>query len=361
MNRKKLLISVRWLALLFLMCGSCKESTVENQQDETVLKQAQGTQLSLVGTIILERPETGPALGAVSSIAIGENHIIILDHMKKNVEVFDREGNYKWPIGSRGEGEGQYKIPREPAIIPNTDQMLIHNQDRKKQTLRFSLEGEFLGELKLGRSIYQMLVSEDHNLIHTYVDRNRNGVLCVTSLDTGEDIAKFKVCETQYGRHFSTYRRLQGLAYDKAQKIIYFVLPWEDKVMRIDLETQEFLTPITINHPKFISLDNSKTATDLSRPNFGAFSKLHGMYLLPSGDMLLRYMFEDSLRSTALILLSELTRQPSIQELENELGRNVFTCHGQSVYMYSPPVADGDTNGSIRVYRLTDPQKAPTG
>ena len=354
MNQKKLLAPVKWMALLFLLCGSCQKSTVENQQDGVALK----PHLSLIDVITLERPETGPTLGPVGSIAIGEDYIIILDNRKKSVEVFDIEGNYKWPIGSRGDGEGQYKTPREPAIIPNTNQILIPDQGGKRQTLRFSIKGEFLGQLKRRRSMYQMLVSEDHNLIHTYVDRNRNGMLCVTSLDTGEDIAKFKVSEAQYGRLLSTYRRLQGLAYDEERKIIYVALPWEDKVMRIDLAAQEFLTPITINHPKFISLDaEGKTESELLKAKF---SRLYGMHLLSSGDILLRYMFMDSSRSTALILLSDLSVQPSIQEFKNELGYNAFTCHGTSIYMYSPPTDGEDTNGRIRVYRLIDPQKAPT-
>lgn len=360
MNRKKLLVPVRWLALLFLLCGSCERSAVENQQDEDALK----PHLSLIDEIILERPEAGPALRMANAIAIMEGYIIILDHPRRSVEVFDIEGNYKWPIGSRGDGEGQYKLPRKPAVIPNTNQILIQDQGGKRQTLSFSIKGEFLGQLKRRRSMYQMLVSEDHNLIHTYVDRNRNGMLGVTSLDTGEDIAKFKVSEAQYGRLLSTFRRLQGLAYDEEQEIIYVALPWEDKVMRIDLTAQEFLTPITINHPKFINLklDEIKTETESSKPpNFGNFSKLYGMSLLSSGDILLRYMFADSANSTALILLSNLSVQPSIQEVKNELGHYVFTCHEQSVYMYSPPTHGEDTNGRIRVYRLIAPQKAPTG
>ena len=354
MNRKKLLVSMTWLVLLFLIFGSCeKKSVVKNQQNGVALKQTQGIQLSLVGNITLELPEAGPALGAVGSISIGEDYIIILDNTTKKIEVFDIEGNYKWPIGSRGDGEGQYKIPRESVVIPNTNQILIHDQTRNRQTLRFSIKGEFLGQLKRRRSIYQMLVSEDHNLIHTYMDRNRNGMLCVTSLDTGEDLAEFKVSEAQYGRLLSTYRRLQGLAYDEERKIIYVVLPWEAKVMRIDLAAQEFLTPITVNHPKFISLDaEGKTESELLKAKF---SRLYGMHLLSSGDILLRYMFMDSSRSTALILLSDLNMQTSIQEIKNELGYNIFTSHGMHIYEYSPPSDGEDTNGIIRVYRLSDP------
>ena len=356
MNRKKLLAPVKWLALLFLLCGSCEKSEVENQQDGISLK----PHLSLIDAITLERPEAGPALRMVNSITVVEDYIIILDWGKKSVGVFDREGSYKWSIGSPGDGEGQYKTPNEPAIIPNTNQILIHDRGRKKQTLRFSIKGEFLEQLKQpDRRMMRMLVSEDHNLIHTYTDKNRNGMLCVTSLDTGEDLVKFKACEAQYGRHFFTFQRRQGLAYDEERKIIYFALPWEDKVMRIDLAAQEFLTPITINHPKFISLklDDSKTENGSSKPpNFGKFSKLGGMYLLSSGDILLRYMFG---KSTGLILLSDLSEQPSVQELKNELGHTVFTCHGMSVYMYSPPTDGEDTNGRIRVYRLIDSPKAP--
>ena len=235
MNRKKLLVSMTWLALLPLIFGSCEKSAVENQLEEVVLKQAQGTQLSLVSEITLEFPEMRPGLGVVSSITVVKDYIIILDGLRRSVEVFDREGNYKWSIGNRGGMEGQYKIPREPTMIPNTDQMLIYDAGTG-QILRFSIKGEFLGHLKLPerRFINRMLVSEDHNLIHTYVDRNSNGMLCVTSLDTGKDIVKFKVSDVQYGDLFFMLQRFQGLVYDEARKIIHFVLPWEEKVMRLD-------------------------------------------------------------------------------------------------------------------------------
>ena len=364
MNEKKLLVPVRLMALFFLIVGSCEKSAVKNQQDEIVLKvQTQGPQLSLIDAITLERPETGQTLGRVRSITVLKDYIIIIDATRECVEVFDREGNYKWSIGSRGDGEGQYKRPFELAVIPNTAQMLIWDSGTR-QALRFSIQGEFLGQLKQpDRHLLRLLSSEDHNLIHTYVDRNKNGMLCVTSLDTGEDIARFKVCDVQYERLFVAFQRFQGLAYDEAQRMIYFLLPWEEKVMRIDLATQKIFTPITINHPKFISLklDEEDDRKDVRKLFQSKFSRLDGMYLLSSGDILLRYMFHDSSRSTALILLSNLNTQPYAQEMKNELGYNVFTCYGESIYMYSSSADDEDTNGSIRVYRLTAPQGSPTG
>ena len=373
MNKKKLLVPVDWLALLFLIFGGCEKSAVENQKaienqkvvenqkDVIVLDtQAQGTHLSLIGDITLELPEAGPALGRVGSVTIAEDYIIILDNLRKSVEVFDREGSYKWPIGSRGDGVGQYKIPSGSAIIPNTDQMLIYDGG-PIQILRFSLKGEFVGVVKLSerRAINRMLVSEDHNLIHTYVDRNRNGMLCVTSLNTGADLAKFKVCEPEYRRLFSGLQRSQGLAYDEARKIIYFVLPWGDKVIRIDLAAQEFLSSLTINHPKFISLkgEEGKTVKELLKAKF---SRLYGMSLLSSGDILLRYLFRDSSNSTAFILFSGLSAEPYAQEMKNELRYNIFTCQGMSIYEYLPPADDEDTNGRIRIYRLSDTPASPT-
>ena len=367
MNRKKLLVPVRWMALLCLICGSCEKSVVENQQDKVALKvQTPGprSQVALIDVITLEHPETGPFLGRVRSITLLEDYILILDGLRKSIEVFDIEGNYKWSIGNRGDGEDQYKIPTYPTIIPNTDHILIYDGGTG-QMLRFSIQGEFLGQLKLPerRFINRMLVSEDHNLIHTYVDKNKNGMLCVTSLDTGEDLAKFKVCDTQYGKLFFGLQRSQGLAYDEVRKIIYFALPWEDKVMRIDLTAQEFLTPIVTNHPKFVSLklDEADDSKDIRQLSQHRFSRLDGMHLLSSGDILLRYTFEDLSMSTALILLSDLDVQPSAQEVKNELGYNIFTCYGKSIYMYSSSTDGEDTNGRIRVYRLTEPEEAPTG
>lgn len=362
MNKKKLLIPVEWLALLFLIFGSCEKSAVENQKDVVVLDtQAQGTHLSLVGDITLEFPEAGPALGRVGSVAIAEDYIILLDDMKKRVEVFDREGSYKWPIGSRGDGVGQYKIPTGSAVIPKTDQMLIYDGGTG-QILRFSLKGEFLGRVKLSerRAINRMLVSEDHNLIHTYVDKNKNGMLCVTSLDTDEDLARFKVCEAEYRRLFFGLQRSQGLAYDEVRKIIYFALPWEEEIIRINLAAQEFLPSLTINHPKFISLklDESKTGRELLEAKF---SKLFGMSMLSSGDILLRYMFERSLNSIGFIFLSDLSVQPYAQEMKNELRYNHFTCYGMSIYEYLSPADDEDTNGKIRIYRLINTPESPTG
>ena len=322
MTRNKLWVQVGGLTLLCLICGSCGKSAVENQQDGMasfqsrqdviVLKvQTQGAHLSLIDGITLERPETGPALGMVSSIAVMDDYIIIFDVLRSCVEVFDRAGNYKWPIGSRGEGEGQYKSPSKPTMIPNTEQMLIYDGGTG-QTLRFSVQGEFLGRLKLPqrRLINPLVVSEDRKLIYPYGDRKGNGMLYVTSLDTGEDLAKFKVCEAQYERAFFMFQRSHGFAYDEAREIIYFALSWEDKVMRIDLATRDFLPPITTNHPKFVSLklDDDKTGLFSPPPNFGKFSRLSGMHLLPSGDILFRYDFRDPSNSTALILLSDLER-----------------------------------------------------
>ena len=354
MNRKKLLVSVRWLVLLFLMCGGCKKSAVENQQDVITLKVQVGeTQLSLISDITLELSEAGPTLGHVSTITVVEDYIIVLDDLRGKVDVFDIEGNYRWSIGSRGDGEGKYKLPTESTMIPNTDHLLIYDAGTG-QILRFSLKGEFVGQVKLPerRFINRMLVSEDHNLIHTYVDKNKNGMLCVTSLDTGEDIVKFKVSDVQYGDLLFILQRFQGLVYDEARKIIHFVLPWEDKVMRIDLTAQDFLTPITISHPKFITVkvDEGKTGRELLKDKF---SRLDGIYLLSSGDILLRYQFNDLSNSTSLILLSNLSVQPSVQELKNKLGYNKFTCQGKSIYEYLS--TDGeDTNGRIRVYSLID-------
>ena len=367
MNRKKLLVPVRWLALFLILCGSCaKKSTVENQQDGSVLKvQTQGPQLSLIDIITLvELPKEGPTLGRVRAMTVLKDYIMIVDGLRKIVEVFDREGSYKWSIGSRGEGKGQYKIPSKPTIIPNTDHILLYDGGTG-QTLRFSIQGEFLGQLKLSerRYINRMVVSNEHNLIHTYVDKNKNGMLCVTSLDTGEDLAKFKVCDTQYSKLFFGLQRYQGLAYDEMQRIIYFALPWEEKIMQIDLTAQKFLPPIVTTHPKFVSLkseaiDDSKGVRELSQHRF---SRLNGLYLLPSGKIVLRYTFEDLSMSTALILLSNLSVQPYAQEVKNELGYNVFTGYGKSIYAYSPPADGEDTNGRIRVYRLTEPQEAPAG
>ena len=167
---------------------------LKNRQDVLTIKtKAQPTHLSLVREITLELPEAGPGLGLVGSITVVKDYIILLDGLRKSVDVFDIAGNYKWSIGSRGNGKGKYKIPREPTIIPNTDQILIYDAGTGN-ILRFSLEGEYIGKAKLPerRFIKRMLVSNDHHFIHTYVDKNKNGMLCVTSLDTGKDLAKFK-------------------------------------------------------------------------------------------------------------------------------------------------------------------------
>lgn len=363
MNRKKLLVPMRWMVLLCFIFGSCQESTVENQKDGIAIElQAGETQLSLVNDISLELPEAGPALGIIGSMTVLEDYIIVLDGLRRSIEVFDREGNYKWSIGNRGGMEGQYKIPSKPTMVPNTDQMLIYDGGTGR-ILRFSIKGEFLGQLKLPerRFINRMMVSEDQNFIHTYVDKDKNGMLCVTSLETGDDLAKFKVCDAQYMDLFLLLGRTQGIAYNKKKKIIYFALPWEEKIMRIDLTTQDFLSPITLSLPKFIrvKMDDSKTQKELAS-DIHSFSRLNGMHLLSSGDMLLRYLFNDTSKSTGLILLSNLSLQPLAQEVENELGLyDVFSCYGMFVYRYLSPTDDEDTNGRIRIYRLSNSPESP--
>ena len=85
------------------------------------------------------------------------------------------------------------------------------------------------------------------------------------------------------------------------------------------------------------------------------------MSLLSSGDILLRYLFNDSPIITGLIFLSDLSVEPYAQEVKNELRYNRFTCQGMSVYEYLSPADDEDTNGRIRIYRLIDTPESPTG
>ncbi|MCE2435572.1 MAG: hypothetical protein J4F29_22045 [Candidatus Latescibacteria bacterium] len=82
--------------------------------------------------------------------------------------------------------------------------------------------------------------------------------------------------------------------------------------MRIDLAAQEFLPSLTINHPEFISfkLGDGKTGKELLKAKF---SRLYGMSMLSSGDILIRYLFDDSPIITGLILVSDLSVEPYAQ------------------------------------------------
>ena len=356
MNRKELLDPIRWVVLLSLVCGSCGEGTIENNQGVLHLKaEAKGTRLSQVGETTLELPDTGPALGFVFSITVVGDYIVVVDALRWSVEVFDIEGSHKWSIGSRGDGKGQYKKPLELATIPNTDQILVYDAGTG-HILRFSLEGKFEGMVQLAerRFIQRMLVSSEHNLIYTYTDKHGNGTLCISSLGTGEDLAKFRISDSRYRDLFSFLGAMLGLSYDEAQGMVYCALPWEERVMRIDLTGRRFLKSITTKQRMFssVKLYPRKTPRELAK-DLKNFSKLIGMHLMSSGDLLLKYQFDDSLQNTALVLLSDPGAHPSAKEVKTELSAaGPFTCRGMSVFVYSYP-ADGEgTNGKIRIYRL---------
>ena len=351
--------------LLLVFSGSCGEKSSRiNKNLSEVLDleiESNGTFLSRTSEITLEYTEETPGLGHVFSISVVDDYIVIVDVMRWTVEVFDFQGNYKWRIGSRGDNEYQYSKPLQLAPIPGTNDILIYDA-RNANILRFSVEGNFVGRIKKNknRPINRMLVSKDHKLIYTTSNKDGRGLLVVSSLSREQDIFKFVISEATDKRLYSFFGALQGLDYDESLKIVYCTLPWEEKIIRIDLNKGRVLKSFKTNHPHFkaIDVDRSKISEDwVHNQNNKNFSRVHGMGLTNSGDILLRYHInvEKPRGGTDLALISNLSKNPVAEELQGIIEVfEPFTCSSEYVYVYSPPMDTEDTNGKVTIYRIQE-------
>lgn len=82
-------------------------------------------------------------IGEISQILFVDSLLIVIDNeVAKSVNVFDHQGNFKYSIGQRGNGPGEFVEPTHVCIMPNEKKIAVLDRPQKR-VLYFDYNGNF--------------------------------------------------------------------------------------------------------------------------------------------------------------------------------------------------------------------------
>ena len=140
-----LLISI---IALFTLLHSCSS---EDTEFDTAVLQDKSASIQLKQRIHLQETE-GNYIGRLYSARVIRDAIYIADPVMGNVKVYGRDGEYRFSIGKKGEGPGEFIAPR--GGITKIGDTLIVKDDELRRINFFSLGGEYYYSISLPSNIY---------------------------------------------------------------------------------------------------------------------------------------------------------------------------------------------------------------
>jgi len=98
---------------------------------------------------ILEGQFTEPSGVAVTE----DNEIIVADTNNHRIQVFDKDGNFKFQFGEVGKRDGQLLYPNRVAVVPGTGDIVVTERSPTHQVQIFTKNGQFIR--KFGADVLQ--------------------------------------------------------------------------------------------------------------------------------------------------------------------------------------------------------------
>lgn len=89
-------------------------------------------------------------IGDISKIIKTEDGFVISDkNISKQVFKFNKEGEFEFKIGSPGDGLGNYVLPFDISLVPNSDRVAVLDQNQQKIVFYSLKDGVFIEELPI--------------------------------------------------------------------------------------------------------------------------------------------------------------------------------------------------------------------
>lgn len=160
MNKLFLLILVVLCIFSFSNCNQQKlkwKGTIEEEDGVVVVKNpkepifnSEAFELREDLIINSENLSEGILLELISSIRVDDDENLYLQDSKAcKIKIFDKDGKFVREVGDRGQGPGEFQIPRFLQLI-SKNKMKIFDMGNKRITL-FSLDGEIIKEISTAR------------------------------------------------------------------------------------------------------------------------------------------------------------------------------------------------------------------
>ncbi|MBD3414694.1 MAG: hypothetical protein GF421_09730 [Candidatus Aminicenantes bacterium] len=164
-------------------------------------------------------------------------NIYAMDAGNHRIIKFDKNGQFLWETGRKGQGPGEFQYPRNISFSPENE--VVVGDGRRVHF--FSKQGEYLRTIRLNKMWQNFYFLPDGRILVSLVVRGRPGVAAEIHTSEGEFIEKFPD-EYRYGPELSMGGGLSigGVGIQLLGNQIYFALPDQYEIRTYDLEGNLF-------------------------------------------------------------------------------------------------------------------------
>jgi len=183
------------------------------------------------GTFLNAWGSSGTGAGQFNSpigIAIGENHVFVVDNQLNKIQKFDTDGNFVTQWGKRGDGPGEFLLPNGITVNNNGNVLVVDTGNHRIQ--QFTSDGEFL------REFGQSGTADDHFIspIGITTDSEKNIYVSDPSANKIKKFDSFGNFITYFGPNVAGFPlRAQGLQIDPEGNL-YAADGYNNRVLRLD-------------------------------------------------------------------------------------------------------------------------------
>lgn len=204
-------------------------------------------------------------------IAVDERlNIYVLDIKNYRLLKYDKDGNFIWKTGRQGQGPGEFQAPRDLALSPNGEIVIL---DSRSSIKFYNKTGSFLDLRKLNKTYWDLMYLPDGNLLLITVIEDQLGVGADYYSNELKFIKEYPI-EYLYGPKLPYLGGTSDRAISCFGDRIYHSLPDKYEIREYDLEGNMLrkikrkinLSPFKLNKKKGVL--KSITMRDISGPCF---------------------------------------------------------------------------------------------
>lgn len=355
-----------WLWFLTTLgIGGCDQITNSYEKDQSIIQQPDA---QIVYERSINLSDGGPVLRTPINFAVANEAFYIVDNLHKAVFEYDLEGQYIRTIGHQGKGEGDYLFPME--IEVGLDKKIYVYDGKTAKLNAYDQTGRFVDQPfeNHRRLVGKFVVDVQGNSLQLISARDQEGkqVVQLVKVAPGAESPEISI-DVAKGAMSILFIKRFGFCYSFSRQHIYYMLPWDYRIVEVDVDTGKQVRRFGIEPPNFRQLDISSEIGNLDM-----VEKPRLMNITLLGDALLFVRFAADLsgeipnlmmESTEIdptrtfCMLYDLTDESKImvrkvKDPSNKLNYKAkIRSVGQLLYVYSPSYnIPRSSNGRIDVY-----------
>jgi hypothetical protein len=192
-----------------------------------------------VEVIILETGDDC-LIGAIGTLNVVDDFIVIMDDMTKDVYVFHKDGRFSHKIGSRGGGPGEYENIKSSTVDFDKKEIYLYDSPVSKISKYNMITGDYINSIRIheeGLSYFYIQYIENKMYVSTVPvnkDKEDSFLLQEVNISTGKSTSAY-LRASEYNNSWNRfYLRSEGFFYPDNKGGAKYVQMFMDTVVSID-------------------------------------------------------------------------------------------------------------------------------